>query len=90
MHSFVHIVVYEEMEDDGLRPAFSPIAIPIKGESMASVPATSQQSPILKDNKSDNKKQCPACHSRKHKRKEKIDESLEQFVARRKKRQEVE
>ena len=44
------------MEDDGLCPAFSPIAIPIKGESTVSVPATSQQSPIVKDNKSDNKK----------------------------------
>ena len=47
----------------------------------------SRKSPIdrIKDDTSDKKKQCPARHSRKCKRTEKIDKTLEQFVARRKK-----
>ena len=74
------------MEDDGLRPAYSPIAIPVKVELSGGVLSLSKQSPVPikvpKEKTSAEKSDVTRQQRRKHKSKDKIEESLEQFVAR--------
>ena len=45
MHCFFNTAIYEEMEDDGLGPAFSPIAIQRKLDSP--LPSTSQDGELV-------------------------------------------
>ena len=74
------------MEDDGLQPAYSLIAIPVKVERLESVASTSRQSAVLikliKEDTVADKMQRPRCRCRKQKSMEKIEESLEQLMAR--------
>ena len=76
------------MEDDGLRPAYSPIAIPVKVELSGGVPSTSKQSPVPikvpKEKTSAEKSDVMRQQRRKCKTKDKIEESLEQFITRQK------
>ena len=82
----VHTVIYEEIEDDGLRPAYSPIAVPIKVDLSSGVSSTCKHSPVSikepKEKTSAEKTNETRRQRRKRKAKDKLDESLEQFVAR--------
>ena len=91
---FLHTVVYEEMEDDGLHIAFSPAAIPCKVQAYMGAASTSKQSPIAvvkpdesrpKTDESRPKTDVPRRRRRKHRFMEEKQESLEEFLSRRKK-----
>ena len=76
------------MEDDGLCAAFSPIAIPVKAEHSDGATSTSKQSPlavnVVKDSTSAGKSNGSRRCRRKRKTMDQTEESLEQFVVRRK------
>ena len=81
-------VVYEELEDDGLRPAFSPIAIqkkfqPIMGKNGNEL--TSKVFPVIPSIPVASSTKTETAHPRKRKRKDRFDEPLQEFLARRKK-----
>ena len=74
------------MEDNGLWPAYSLIAIPVKVELSGGILLSSKQSPVptkaTKEKISAEKCDVTRRRRRKHKSMDKIEESLEQFVTR--------
>ena len=88
MSLFASSVVYEEVEDDGLRPAFSPIAIQRKFESSMAKEANELTSKVVEvvpkvTVGSTSRTETP--RPRKRKNKDRYDEPLQEFLARRKK-----
>ena len=80
--------VYEEFEDDGLRPAFSPIAIqkkfqPIMGKNGNDL--TSKVLPVIPSIPVGSSTKTEMARPRKRKRKDRFDEPLQEFLARWKK-----
>ena len=84
---FFPAAIYDEIEDDGLRTAFSPVAIQRKIEALPyeAVPSTSGvPKVILKAVATPAKPDTERRPRRKRKTADKYDEPLEQFLARRK------
>ena len=87
LQCFVHTVVYEEMEDDSLHPAFLLAAIPVKVEKSDGDSSISKHLPaavnVVKEITSADKSNGSRRHRRKCKSTDSTEESLQQFVARR-------